>query len=184
MEEKRTFYIRASRPKNHPFPIISWLIRLFTWSKYSHVFFTFPLKNKVFHAYFNETRYEEAEYLNEVETVHQYQIDVLKPDYERLIWILDSLVAKRKGYILQLLGIAFTLPFRLIGLKVSNPFSFLYSSITCSQMMSWSLREAGILRSKDFPKWDNDLLTEKDMVKVLDKLSKNPTDKIKVRKIK
>lgn len=165
----RTFYIRGSRPKDHPFPLVSWLIRFFTWSKFSHIFVCFPTSNKVFHAYFNEIKFDEPEYLNTVDTRVVFKIDVPYEKYVQLHKYCESLVGNRRGYYLQLFGVLLTMPFRLIGLKLPNPFGMFYTSMTCAEIIARGLEGVfGQDRSfyfNHYARFEN--LTEKDVVKVL-----------------
>lgn len=185
MENMTSIYIRASKPLAFLVPI-SWLIRLITWFKASHVFICLPLMNKVFQVYFNEIEYIGPEYLSTVDTVYQFQVDMPGENYKKLTAYLDSQKSTRKGYYTQLFGIAFTFPFRWFGVAVGNPFSRFFTSMTCSELIARSFLEADLISKTDscFPKWKLNTLTEKDVVKLLTHLTKNPCGVMEVRQIK
>lgn len=185
MENKTSVYIRASRPLAFLVPI-SWLIRLVTWCKASHVFYCLPLMNKVFHVYFNDIRFEGPEYLSTVNTVNQFQVDMPRENYMLLTAYLESQKSMRKGYYLQLVGIALTLPLRWFGIALGNPFGKFISSMTCAELIGYSFLEAGLI-TKDhecFPKWKMNTWTEKDLIQLLTHLTKHPCSVMEVKKIK
>ena len=184
MKESVTFYIRASVPKGHPFPIISWLIRLITFFDSSHVFGTFPLSNRIFHAHFNTILFEGPEYLNKVTTKHQFKIDVPKDRYMEMMKYFESIKGEKSGYFLQLFGVAFSLLFRLVGIKsFPNLLAWIGNSLTCSEVLLKGLEKSKILvlpKKFDYPREN---FTEKDMVKFLDYMTKNPQEHCKVLRV-
>jgi hypothetical protein len=184
MKEFVTTYMRASIPKDHPFPIISWLIRLITWSDSSHVFMCLPLMNKVFHVYFNNIRYEGPEYLSTVITRHQFQLDIERSHYNKMVEYFDMQKGKRWGYYLQLLGIAITLPLRIIKLNVHNPFRKLYSSMVCSELIVRAMIHADLVKVNENICWKLENWTEKDLVMFFDYLSENPSELFRVKRLK
>lgn len=184
MKNPVTTYVSASIPKSHPFPLVSWLIRIITLSDTSHVFYSLPIMNKVFHVYFNNIRYEGPEYLETVTVKYKFQIDTPKEYYLKMVEYFDSIQGKRWGYYLQLVGIALTLPFRLLRFNLHNPFRLFYTSMTCSEMMVRSLIYAGLINVNENIVWKLENWTEKDMVRFLDYLTDHPSDLIKVKRIK
>lgn len=184
MENKVTTYVRASIPKNHPFPIISWLIRLITWSDSSHAFIVLPLMNRLFHAYFNELKFEGPEYLDTVIVRHQFQMDIEKSHYHKMVEYFRHQEGKRRGYYVQLLGVAISLFFRLFRLNIHNPFRRLYTSMTCVEVILRGMVYAKLIKidEKVCNKIEN--WTEKDLVRFFDYLAENPSDIFKVKRLK
>lgn len=182
MEQMRTFYIRGSIPKDHPFPIVSWAIRFFTWSKISHTFSCFPLMKKIFHAHFNNVEYKGPEYLNQVITRENYQLDVPAINYSLYVKILDSFEGKKRGYFLQLFGVLIALFVRLFGMHIRNPFRKLYSSVTCTELIITGLVTSGIFPTPEgYPYFEN--WTEKDLFRFLDERMKDKNSDVRIKKL-
>lgn len=133
----KSLYIVGTKPKDHPFPILSYIIRLLTWSKISHVLVDFPLSGEVFHVYLDEIRFEDRiDYLKTV--VEEYRIKVSLPDavYDEFYEKCNPYVGPNKGYLWHLVGLAIALPFRALNIFIRNPFAIHYESKICSQMIA------------------------------------------------
>ena len=99
----------GSRPKNHPMPVVSWLIRLVEWSKISHVGLYFPEYGSVFHAHFTEYKWEEiSDYKKQHEIIEACPIDI--PDENaQLAWkyisnLIETTESKNSDYYKLLIG--------------------------------------------------------------------------------
>lgn len=165
MEKQYKIYIKFSTPKGHPFPLVSWLIRLFEWSDVSHVFIDLPLENKIFHAYFNNIRYENRkDYLKKVNIKHSFPVYVNEPVYKSIQSHFKRLESKRKGYYLQLMGALFSLGIRnIFKLNYENPFKKWYTSKTCSEIISEISNEYLNHEYIPFEEIDSDNLLVKDV---------------------
>lgn len=128
----------GSKPRKHPFPIVSWGIRLVELSDISHVGILFPEERRVFHAHFECIKFED---LNDYYDVHnvKYNIDIEVSDeqYRNLLEFKNKVVGAQEGYWSTLLGaliphVVRTLSFNLIHLKNFRPKGY-----TCS----WLFRE-------------------------------------------
>ena len=87
----------GSRPLNHPFPLVSWLIRLAEWSPISHVGIYFPETSLVFHAHFKKYEWKVyGEYIKEHKIVHSVPVDLPLEKYEDAIEYIDSLCQTTK----------------------------------------------------------------------------------------
>ena len=150
MEKQYVFYIKGSVPKGHPFPIVSWLIRLLEWSDISHVFFEFPEEQKVFHAYFNDIKWQDKEeYYKSIEERYSFPVQVNEPVYRAILSHLNAIKGMKKGYFLQLIGVFIAILFRrLFGLHIKNPLHF-FSSKTCTQVVAETMR----LHIDSFESW-------------------------------
>ena len=167
MERQYKIGIGGSVPTGHPFPIISWLIRLLEWSDISHAFWDFPEEDKVFHAHFNDIKWQDKdEYYKTIERKHYFEIEVNEPVYKAIKSHLNSIQGLKKGYFLQLFGVAPAMLIRKIfGWHIGNPFTW-HTSKTCTQVVA----ETSRLHLDGADKWFDDLgpsnenLTTQDIV--------------------
>ena len=132
----RTIYFKGSTPKML-FPIISWLIRLFEWSSISHNYTDLNSGDtpQLFHARFNRVGFDpKEEYEPTVYIKYVFPVKVTEEKYQEIFSYLQSIEEKKKGYFIQLFGIAIISPLRWLGIDVANPFRSLYNSMMCSQI--------------------------------------------------
>lgn len=132
--EWQKFKVSFTKPKDHPFPIISWLIRLVTWCDCSHVLYKF--QNQAFHVYFNWIGFVPLKEIEERhEVVHEYELEV---DQHTMSLIMGRAIQfndkKTTGYYLQLIGVALCMPMRLFNKNIwyENPLAW-FDSRLCSQ---------------------------------------------------
>jgi hypothetical protein len=132
----RRIYFKGSRPKTHPFPIVSWLIRLFEWSDISHNYTDLNSGDtpQTFDAHFNTVGFKNKEdYEPTVKIKYSFPVDVTEEKWQEIYAYCKSIEGKKHGYFAQLFGIALISPLRWFGIKVSNPLHY-GSSLTCSQI--------------------------------------------------
>jgi hypothetical protein len=132
----RTIYFKGSRPKGHPFPIISWLIRLFEWSKISHNYVDLNSGDtpQIFHAHFNDIEFKaKEEYEPKVHLLYTFPVKVTEEQYQEIEAYCKGLEGRKKGYFTQMFGIALIAPFRWFGKHLKNPLCG-YSSMMCSEI--------------------------------------------------
>lgn len=172
----KTFYIKGTAPKwklidgaGHPFPILSWIIRFFTWFDISHVLYDFHDLDEVFHVYLTEVRCEpRLKFLNgKVDINYIFEIKVEEDLYNKMLKKLKDSKGEQKGYYLQLLGIAMVAPFRLFGIKLSNPLKRFYgNSVTCSEHIARTFKE--VFEVDWFDHIPLSTQTERDTIEILD----------------
>lgn len=133
----KTIDIKFTRPKTLSFPILSWMIRLFTWSSFSHVLLDLN-EQYIFHAHINNVTFEpRGAYLRKVKVLHSFRLYVPDEVFSDVYRNCRLVFGKQKGYLLQLLGILLVMPFRLFGIYFRNPFQVRNeSSITCAQLVA------------------------------------------------
>lgn len=132
----RTIYFKGSRPKGHLFPIISWLIRLFEWSKISHSYIDLNSGEtpQIFHAHFNDIKFQSKEgYEPSVHILYTFPVEVTEEQYQKVEEYCKNLEGIKKGYFLQISGIALIAPFRWFGKHLSNPYKK-HTSMMCSEV--------------------------------------------------
>lgn len=173
----KVFYIKGSTPKwditgrdGMVFPIIAWLIRLATWSKISHVFYDFASKGKLWEVQLIKRVIEDRLSITSKGIAIKYIFEIRVPDdkLEELWKFLEPQVGDQLGYLVELVGIALVLPFRIFGLYLNNPLRKIYgNSQTCSENIARSFKE--VLRLDWFDSIPFSTLTERDVIEILDK---------------
>lgn len=126
--------VYGTRPANHPFPVISWLIRLMEWSKISHVGIYFTEEDEVFGAHFNDLEFVKRDKYTEVNrVVYEITIPFTNSEYDALRKNCETLEGKQKGYWLTLFGALVPQLFRTLFNKlIKHPCPKGY---TCSWMV-------------------------------------------------
>lgn len=138
----KTITIGFSKPRT-VFPILSWIIRMWEGSEYSHVFVRIiarNIKNDLFyHAsglsvnfMGNDLFYKNHKVLDEF---------IIEIDEDKYLRMLDIAI-DRVGYpysIGQLLGIVMIRLFRIFGKKINNPFG--KSGYICTEIAAEVLKE-------------------------------------------
>lgn len=123
-----------TKPKKHPFPVISWLIRLATWSDCSHVILVFVEDDLCFHIYFNDWVMQELNDVKENHTiVHEQTLVVPSSVYDSVFEeCKKDNGTKTKGYYGYLIG-------SMIGkiLNIKNPAMVIndWNATTCSESL-------------------------------------------------
>jgi hypothetical protein len=165
--KKITF--KGSRPKGHPFPIVSWGIRLIEWSSISHNFVEFESEDLMFHAHFNDVKFEKAsKYAETIHVEYSFDVWVTYKEYDQIMEYCKSIEGKKKGYFLQLFGVLLVAPLRWLGIKVSNPFKGIYTSKICSEICRYvSINILGFEEIEKAPKPENYYTT--DFIKLMQK---------------
>jgi len=127
--------IEFTKPKNHPLPLISYLIRFFTMAGYSHSLINFVENKKFFHIYFNSSVLDCVSIKEEKhEVVSAFDLNVSSQECLKIYHnCFISNGRETKGYYVQLLGSLLVMPFRLFGIYLKNPFTGLFTSQLCSQ---------------------------------------------------
>lgn len=111
--------VYGTRPKNHPFPLISWLIRLFEWSKMSHVAIYFSEHEDVFGTHFNKIEFVlNEEYTQKHRVVYEVSIPFTNSEYDKLREMCESYPDKQKGYWVTLFGTFIPLMMRSLFNKI------------------------------------------------------------------
>lgn len=130
----------ATRPYGHYFPIVSWLVRLFEWSKQSHVVLYFPETQIVRHAHFNNFKEQNVdEFMKNNRLINMKTINLSDEQFARLDEYSMSKLGKQTGYFSTLFGSLIPNAVRnLFGKKLHNPF---YKGMTCSEYVRESLRK-------------------------------------------
>ena len=96
--------VHGTRPDGHPFPVISYGIRLIEWSDISHV--VLDLGEKVYHAHFNNVRFEDKEeYFKTNKIVHTYELEITEEQYEQMTDWCIGYAGQKKGYFKKLFGV-------------------------------------------------------------------------------
>jgi len=101
----KSLRVLGTKPKNHPFPILSWLIRLIEWSKISHVAIELIDEKTVIHSHFNSIEYIDIDDFEKENTiVYSYSFDIPTESYEAMLYYFHSIVGLKKGYFKILFG--------------------------------------------------------------------------------
>ena len=157
----KTITIGFSKPKNKFFPVFSWLIRLYQWTPYSHVYLKFRSesldRNLVYESVFGGVRFVgEKIWKEKAKTTAEFKLDVSDASYTSILqYCVDHAGMPYAG--MQNLGLVIA---NLLNLD-ENPFK---SGINCSEAIANIL----ILNGKSIDKC-LDLVTPKDIFDILDK---------------
>jgi len=156
-------YIGFSKPKNHIFPIFSWLIRLFEQTEYSHVYVRWYSKGAqvqvCYEASGNEVKFlSNKVFLNKVNPVYEFELEITHSQYKKLLHFCMSNAGSKYG-LKQVFGILLV---RLLNLK-KNPFSDNRKSWVCSELAG-ALLESVYGKSLNL---DLDIAGPKDIYKYL-----------------
>lgn len=175
--ELKNIRIEFTRPNSHPFPIISFIIRLTTWFKASHALLVFPERFIIFHVYFNKWLIEtEDQKSAKHEVVYAYDLFM---DYTYYYKIIEQCAndngKKTFGYYLQLISCLITMPFRIFGIYLGSPFTGFINSNLCSEYVMRLLLSKFDLKSFLSLEWENrskalSTFNEKELKQFLDYL--------------
>lgn len=140
-DKKIPIIVGFSKPKNHIFPIFSWLIRLFEGgTKYSHVYVRwYSLGARVdacYEASGTQVHFVGKKVFDEkIQPVYEYQLEINRETYRKLLHFCMSNAGVKYG-IKQVFGIAWQRLNKLLGRKVDNPFSDGNKSWICSELVA------------------------------------------------
>ena len=130
-----TLKLIGTRPSGHPFPVVSYFIRFFEWSKVSHVALLVSGQHKVAHAHFNEIKYEDLDVFMETnKVVYDKIIRLTDDEYRAVLAEIKRLEGKQKGYWATLFGVLPSLLVRLItfgAVRLGHP---CFVGLTCSEL--------------------------------------------------
>lgn len=154
--------IESVIPKNHPFPIVSWMIRLFTFSKYSHVRIMFPDKGFIFEVYFNKWRIRNRPDCDiDSKVIIKKELEVSEDHYIQMLNKVTSDNGKlTKGYFIQLFGAFLGKVLFLDG----NLFRGCFTSNLCSQYIFDLLMSSKEIYNKSTTKWQDMYLFNYDSI--------------------
>jgi len=137
----KKMYIIFSKPKDHWFPIISWLIRLWYWTRYSHVCVEWEserLKKPIYYEaagsclhFLGRRRFDEK-----IKVVEKYSYFITEEQFTAVLdFCIDN--AEMPYGKLSFIGIAWVdINKRLFGRKTRNPFADGIASQVCSEVMA------------------------------------------------
>lgn len=131
--------VLSTRPWGHPFPLISWLIRLVEWSPQSHIVWYFPEQKVVRHAHFNEIKEQDIDsFMRKNRLVNMKTIYLNDDEFIALNEVTERKIGKQSGYFSTLFG-AFIpqLARTIFGVKLRNHFA---DGFTCSEFVRMGLK--------------------------------------------
>jgi len=162
-----SFFIGFSKPKNHPFPLISWLIQWVEGKEFSHVYTKWQAKDGEYYIFDVRppmSRIVSAdEFYQVAEPVKEFEIGCTTAKLDELIYECFSSCGISYGW-LELIGIGFSKFFRFLGFKSKNPITD-KNTIFCTEA---NYRIYQKLKIMDLQKRPEDV-TLSDIFKKLDK---------------
>ena len=168
--------VHGTKPNGHPFPIVSWGIRLMEWSDISHVVVELD-DNRVYHAHFNSVRFENKEdWLKSAEIVHTYEFEIPQENYNAMLEWCEDYKGEKSGYFAKLFGVILPhLARSIFGIFLKNTFAKgMEKNAICSELIRflalrfWSFTVPALPHPENF--------TTKDLLEMVDK---NGAKKIK-----
>lgn len=154
---------------NKKFPIGSWLIRIYMWSLFSHIYVRVPFKkygkfpsDRIIHASEGLVQHMSATVFNKKhKTVEEFTFKITDDLWDKIKrYDLHEPAGENYG-MLQNVGIALVGFLRIFGIRATNPFK---SGWNCSEFV------LKILKDIDYNKYkhlDGNLVTPKDLYKIL-----------------
>lgn len=133
--------VHGTRPKGHPFPVISYGIRLLEWSDISHVA-TELEDGRIYHAHFNEVRFECAEdWKKTVEILYTYEVAIPEEMYLGMLDWCEGFAGEKSGYFCKLFGCLIPQFLRIFGIYVHNTFvKDMNKAALCSELVRFMAR--------------------------------------------
>jgi len=160
--------VHGTKPKGHPFPIISWGIRLVEWSDISHV--SIELEDgRIYHAHFNDVRFENRkEWQENVEILHSYEFKIPEEMYNAMIEWCENYKGKKKGYFKKLFGVLIPQVVRGLFKKfIKNTFaSGMEDNALCSELVRFLALRFWSFKIPDFPYAEN--FTTQDVLQLME----------------
>ena len=167
--------VPGTKPKGHPFPLISWGIRLIEWSDISHVALELP-DNRIYHGYFNKVKYEDLDkWKEEVAILHTYEFKIPKEMYDAMLLWCDGYEGRKSGYFPKIFGVIIPHLSRvLFGKYLHNTFvQGMKKNATCSELLRYLAVRYWNFEVPKFPYPEN--FTTQDVLKLLENNSANKT---------
>lgn len=134
----RKIRVLGTRPKRHPFPIVSWAIRLVEWSDISHVSVQVD-NDRVYHAHFNEVGFESfKEFSEKNEIRYSFEVEIPTEQYDQMLDFCDGYKGKKKGYFLKLFGVLIPHFLRAFNIYAKNTFvQGMEENSICSELVRY-----------------------------------------------
>ena len=149
--EPRTIRIALTKPKNHTFPIVSWLIRFVEGTEFSHVLPYWHVKSLERDLYYeavgsgvNFLSWKLVPEKYEMVEIYEFQATDLKKVAQ---FCHDN--AQRKYSKKQIAGLALMRAAKLFGFKIANPFKDGDYSQICVETGAIILESAGAIDVPD-----------------------------------
>lgn len=161
----KNIIIGFSKPKNHPFPIFSWLIRLYEKTAYSHVYIRWQTdltdQNLCYQASGSSVHFLGSKKFNEsIDVIEEYSIEISDAKYKDMVRFCIDNAGYEYG-LMQAIGIFIVDLFSL----QTNPWKKGY---ICSELVA-SMLQSQLLVTIDK---DLQLITPKDINVVCKKYGK------------
>lgn len=150
-------------------PIASWLIRLYMWTPFSHIYVRIPFKemgkfpsDRIVHASEGLVQHMSATvFETKHETIEEFTLDISK-DLWNHIKREDLHEPAGENYsILQNIGIVLATLVGIFGINIKNPFK---SGWNCSEFALEILKD---ISPEVYGHYDKDLITPKELYKIL-----------------
>lgn len=173
----KSIIIGFSKPKNHSFPIFSWIIRFVDWAPYSHVYIRWNSKSidrdLIYQASGISVHFLSGKKFDQkAESLFKYQIEINESlKYKTIQKCVDNLGSPYG--IKQALGIGIVKLFRLFGKDIKNPFADGNATWVCSELVLDVLKDLGMKININA-----DNVTPKDIQKFLESQVKNGNVKV------
>lgn len=138
--------IEFAKPKNHPFPLISWIIKAIEGTNFSHVVIRIDAginREFVYHSHMTGLNFLSKKLYNKrYQTVEKYEFQITKDQRKKLItWFLDK--AGESYPMLELIGMLFVRFWeRLFKKQIRNPLGT--TKMYCSEAAIRALKIIGI----------------------------------------
>lgn len=168
----RTIKLGFSRPSKEykKFPIFSWIIRLFEWTPYSHIYAEFKSESLsrrlVYEASGLSVKFLGGKLFDtRVEKIYEYDLEITESEYKKTLQFAIDNAGKPYG-ILQIFGLGWVILGRWFGKRWKNPFSNGNQAYVCSELVIHLLPE---LRDKFGS--DPDVVTPRDIWEYLEEIS-------------
>lgn len=158
----KTIAIGFSKPKNMLFPVISWGIRLYMRTPYSHAYMKFHSdsldRDIVYESVGHGVRFVGSKFWNKhAESVCEYQVQITDESYKRLMqFCIDN--AGKEYSVWQNVGVVAA---DILNLK-TNPFSTGIEETNCAEEVCRALETVGYKFDKPL-----DLITPRDLCEIL-----------------
>lgn len=133
----KTLKVHGTKPDGHPFPLVSWLIRLIEWSDISHVIVELE-DGRMYHSHFNEVRFEKLEdFKKGAALVHTYEFQIPEELYKAMVDWCEQYKGTKKGYFTKLFGALVPQVIRgVTGIYIKNFFAKgMDNNATCSELV-------------------------------------------------
>ena len=94
----------GSKPKGHPFPVVSWLLRFIEWTDISHAVVDLG-DGRIFHAHFNSVGFEDKDkWAESNEAVYKFQVEIPEENYNAMLEWMEGYKGQKSGYFKKLFG--------------------------------------------------------------------------------